>query len=912
MRTRPLLLGSALFLVALLPGCGGGGGEGHSSKLETLSGRLVAPDGSPLSGAKLELQGAAATIDLNRLSLLPSAGILHSGSYPLRIEEPAGFGTLQVPVQVAAGTTDVELPAPITIPDLVSFPAGSTTISLDSHGASLDAVALTGPLGDLAASGPQGTTVQIGDGGTSSSVALALAPLAADELSPQPPADRVIVSAAALAPAEARFTTPDGAGLDLLLPNVEQLPLGTPVELLQFDNDAMAWVSRSAGLDPAPSVVELAGGTRAISASGLVRSGGIWIAALDLDGQCATTLAGRVVDAAGNGLAGIAVQTSTGQTEISDAIGNFELRDVPAYELSSGSCLPRDVQVLLSAPVSQGGSSAPPITVLSSQIQAGSTTELGDVQADVAAVGCVAGLLLSAGPDPVQPVMIQGPTPASAQAASDGSFFACGLEPGSYTASFTYPGDATATLASFDVQQGKITKIELERILGGGSSTLEVVLLERSVGTPETTRPVDGAILMLRGTDSVSASGLMATTDAAGVALFQGVDGPYEITAIAEDLLSSGLVLRRATTAIGVDSIDGSTTLLLDLDGNPLAHESALDARLSGGLANLPAGCTATVHVTGRDTLGELPAFEQVLAAPFGAYALDVPSGQVLDVTVTLDCDAGLPGAERAGLRLALPALGIGEQRLLDLDVTSGDFFDLDATTPASIAAAETQAATISTVRLHLDGPASGARLAPELLATGPGLPSSVGLPDLGTSVLSGLGKRVALIVSSDSPFATIRQSQTEVLQLGETTPAALAFELLAVPTLNAPASSSTPTGLTFALGAAPLGTGEGGFDRLTLEGFGFQFEGGPENAIVCWTLVLPAGTSSVSLPPAAASILQPTNYEGRLTLERFADSEFSASDLNAPDAATRLANARATAARARTSTTIRDLVILP
>ena len=914
MMTRSPLLGSTLLLVALLPACGGGSGSGSTdvANLETLSGRLVTPAGGPLTNARIEFEGSEAISDANGLFLLPSTGILPSGTYPLQIEGPMGFGTLQVPVEVLGGTTEVELSAPITIPDLVSFPAGSTTISLDPDGASLGPIALAGSLGDLAANGPDGTTVEVGDGTTPNSLSLAIAPLEADELSPNVPADRVVVSAAAIAPADSSFTTPAGAGLDLLLPNVEQLPLGTPVELLQFDNEEMAWVSRSAGLDPAPSVIELPGGALAISGAGLVRGGGLWAAVLDLEEECATTLAGRAVDSSGNGIEGIAVQTSTGQTAISNAAGDFELQDVPAYELSSGACLPRDVQVSLSAPVSQGGMSATPLTIPAGQIQIGNTTTLGDLQPEVTAVGCVAGLLLGADQASGSPVFIAGPTTTTVQPALDGSFFACGLQPGSYTASFTFPGDSAATTGAFEVAQGEIATIELERVLGGGSSSLQVTLLERSVGTPDSALPVSGAVLMLRGTDSVSANGLMATTDTSGIAVFQGVDGPFEVTAIAEELLSNGLVLRRATTVMGVDPADGLTTLLLDLDGNPLANESPLDARLSGGIANLPPDCSATLRVTGRDALGEQPAFSAVVTAPFGAYAFDVPSGQVLDLTVTLDCDPNVDGVELAGLSLAIAPLAFDEQRIVDVDVNGTEFFDLNSPASLSIAGASTSSTTTSTVQLLLSDSAAGTRLAPELLSVGPDLPGSVGLPNLGEPALSGLDRRLSLTVGSDSPFSALRESQSEVLQLDGASPTALQFDLLAVPQLSTPASTSDPVGLTFGLGTAALAPGEGGFDRLTLEGFGFQFEGGPANAIVCWDLVFPAGTTSVSLPPAAASILQPTNYEARLTTERLEGIAFTAIDLQAANAASALAAARENATRTRTSTIVGDLVITP
>ena len=883
-RSSVALLGTAFLLTA----CGGGGGDdggGAVVNLSTLSGRVNAPGGAGLPGVTVRFEDASTLTDGSGSFLIPNVGILPTGSYTVEIDgstatATGSFPDLEVLVDLVAGVSDASLSQVVTLPDLASAEAGNQSVTVDAMGATLDPIALDGPDGDIELDGAIGTTITVDGSPASIGVDLNVTPVIPSEV-PMPLPDGLIGSSfVTIQPGNGTFRQPDGSGLDVLLPNDGGLPVGALVDIWSFDHDDAAWVNRSSETEVQGEVIDLGGGQSAVRALGVITVGGWHTPAIPIDPACATDIAGRVVDGEGQPLAEVSVFTTLGQFVTTDAEGQYLIEDVAAYDLGSVDCTPIGLGVRAATPPLLGSVTSSLVSILAGDIVPGGVTNAADIVLTVPSTGCVSGIVNGDLADPNAPVTIAGPVNTTAALGASGTFSACALEAGDYSASVLFAGDDAPTAVQFAVMEGEVTTVTLQSVVGAGSDTITVSVREFEP-TPDTeAMPVEGAQVFLRGTDLASEAGLLQITNASGLAVFENVNGPYEVTAWAEQVIPNPFgdtVLRQATTVVEVDPDDGriELNLLFDLEDDPIAG----DANLSGSILNNPGACPVDLVVSDRSFTAD--SFSDGTQGETNTYSFAVPSGAELDLFVNVRCPGGSTDTSSAGFVLSIPALSAGEDRVLDIDLNDPNLVPFDVPATFSVTGEASAPSVSRSGDISLFDPSTGVSGRVSLYSqTDTPLPSSVDLPVLASGPFANFEARLEVLHqgSGDDELDLFSQISRELVSAP--TQGAIAIELLELPVLLSPTgvlTTAQPGGLAFAFSPPAADVTLAGFETLILGGFtlGDDGPGFLSGTATSWSINLREGSTSFALPPVAEQILQPGEYVGVLGALRSSDLSF-------------------------------------
>jgi hypothetical protein len=586
-------------------------------------------------------------------------------------------------------------------------------------------------------------------------------------------------------------------GLDLFLPNDQGFPIGTNVFVFSYDEAAGGWVQRGTGNVqgiPGQGSATRVVATNVVRRSGLYAAGGFF-------NTCPTTLTGRVLDAAGDPVPDASVQVDTGHAARTNSSGEFTIPGVPAFAFANaldGVCLDRAVNLRVSRAPAQGGGISG-LTQISNPAL-GQTTDIGDLQ--IAAfpsptTGTLIGVLTGSDSEPNVTVGLFGPdgTEPSVNVEADGQFFTTGLTPGFYTASTTFQA-SDEVFATAEVPVGSVGVLTLSPSRGSGEGTLTAVVgvEDGSLATDPTDTnavpaPLAGAQVLLFGTDSISEDGLLRTTDADGRVTFEGVDGPFTISAQA---LVDGT--RRATTVVGIEPT-GEVRLILEARDALVA-----DATVSGNVQNLPVSPQATTRVLAvarGDLDGDLFLASETADPSTGAYSLSVPSGVELDLFVVVEDTTQVQPI--FGARAYLPVVGPlapAQVETVDPDAAlDGAAILFDRTVEVNLTgAAETADPVVATLEVLLPGStgfADARRLPIPIgeLASGGG---QLLLPSVGTLSTLAAGSGAAtlrLAQGPDQPLGGPRRRASVALAAED---APLAIELDEPPTVTAPADGST------------------------------------------------------------------------------------------------------------------------
>lgn len=692
-RRRPTgALGSATFVSALfLAACSSGGGDDSSASpgtpqpidLASLSGVVLGPDGQPLNGALVRLGNLEVETDASGAFVMGFPEALPSSNLVIEVDgSPAeqggqSFGVERFAFSVSADDDRPTVPFPIFLPDRNGPDGANATLNLNGDGETLGNVFLNPPGDGASLLIPFGTTVLIGGVPATTGLEVSIVPVPGEELGHPFPPNLAPSGFAAIGPTQARFIPSSGLpGLDVTLPNLGGFPNGATVDIWAYDEGSLGWVNRSVQTGQQGTVI---GGGTAISANGVVVEGGIYTAALIVDNGLSTTITGSIVDFDGSPVRDAAVSTEFGQTALSDADGVFTLSGIPAFDyeaaLTGGGSVPVNLRYRITTAAEDGAVAVPPITIPSIGIVPGSTTILSDTSIDVPEAGALVGVLTGDQEVPGTPVTLVGPDGSmDVQVGTGNQFFVLGLEPGFYTASTEFTASGPPVYASTEVSIGLTSAVTLSPESGTGSETLIVFVGVDDDSSASPLVPFGGAQVLLTGTDAGSSQGILRTTDPFGNAIFQGVDGPFTVSA--EALIDAGGVQRRAAATLSSFTATGSPVQLA-LDGSaPLNVDSTLSGVVSGAPPLAPNTEYEVVCVARGDVAGERFIATATVNGATGAYSLNVPSDAILDfaviqtttspnlvdsVTVSIIPDAGsvLPIAPGSNLTFDIPAAGL-------------------------------------------------------------------------------------------------------------------------------------------------------------------------------------------------------------------------------------------------------------
>ena len=891
-----------------LASCSGGGGDdggdggGGVVNLETLSGRVAAPGGISLPGVTVEFEGQSALTDSNGVFLIPMIGQLPAGPRLVAFDGstatlPGTFPALEVAIELGAGDTDASLPQLVTLPDLDSLDAGVQSLTVDIDGAVTEAIDLENLAGTIALDGPLGTTISLDGQPAVLGVDFNVTPVPPTEVPMPLPEGLVGSSFVTIQPGNGVFETPAGGGLGVTLPNDLNLELGTEVEIWSFDRDVGTWVNRSEETGNLGTVVDSGLGQTVVRAEGVITEGGWHSPVVPLDPACATTVTGNVCDPMGNPLPGLLVTTSLGQFTQTDDNGDFEIPSVPAANLGVSDCPPIGFSVTAMAQPLFGLINSEAVMVLADDVVQGGTTDAGKIELTLSSTGCVTGIVQGMLEDPGAGITIDGPTPMTLFPGPSGTFQGCGLEAGSYTASVLFSGAPEVATVEFEIFPNQITSITLQGVAGGGTGDLTVNVMVSSAtgGDPQ---PVSGALVFIVGSDPSSTGGLQAISNGAGQAIFNDVDGPFQVTAISETSLEvpfgPDLPFREGATAIDLDPTDGQVNLTLFAnfgdfgtppDGLP---EPGPMGTVSGTLQGNTENCPAVVTVQTFDD-----AFSQTESGLTDSYSFDIPAGAEFNIFVTLECGDGNSVTTDAGIFTGLAALSEGESRVMDIDLNGPNFAAFDVTWPLVVNNAQGNEADDINAELSLFTPgALFAQVAEVLdLDSGPA-PQSLDLPDFTSGLLSGFMGGLSYASRGQDLVSGETLTQSTVRVLDTDLPSSIELNLASTPRLAFPVlplTTAAPGELMLgfnAAAAAPLGLN--GFEQITFLSDFDDVQVGPDGlpmigTSVIWSVYLERGTTEFDLPPIAEVILEPGSYS--LALGAFqADVPFEYADAFASD----------------------------
>ena len=461
---------------------------------------------------------------------------------------PTGkFSTLELVVESdSEGTTVLRS---ITLPDEEDPDGVTDKFTADETGTVDTEIDLSNTDGDVGIATGPGSKIENDDGPVDGEVDLAATPVDGDELpgelTDEDTGDDLSgTGAVAVSPADGKFTAGSGfaarrkglvpAGFDLTLPNRRGLPVDTAVDIWRWEGSAGRWVNHTFATGFGGVVVDL-GGPTAVFAAGAATQGGIYAAALPIDFGCTTILTGRVIDQHDVPLPGVFVDSDLGVFDVTGPDGTFYFEAFPAYSgVDIGDCAAMGFDLRLRGGLDLGGASDV-VSVSELDVFLGGYTDLLDLVLSVPDEACLSGLVLKNGVPESGPVSLDGPDPGTLTANAEGRFFASGLTPGEYTASFQFSGEMSERDFDFELFPRQCSTVRLEVNEGAGSRRIEVrVSLDHDDDLLTPGLPATGALVELRGTDAVSMNGLQAVTGPTGRAVFEGVNGPFHVLTLIE------------------------------------------------------------------------------------------------------------------------------------------------------------------------------------------------------------------------------------------------------------------------------------------------------------------------------------------------------------------------------------------
>lgn len=843
-----------LLLAACASACGGGGGETSTPPppspipIQTLSGVIRTTGDAPAAGAEVTLGEVSVQTDLDGHFFMGFPEALPADDLRVRID-PAGspadddYATLEVVFTLLEGDGDATLPWNPIVPDLGN-PSGTQLAFIFDGANGATGSGTLEPAADLKLQVAAGTTASIDGQLLDTSLLLSLQPVAGDAMPYPLPNGLAPAGFAFIGPTGIDFDPPVSAGLDLFLPNTYGYPIGTEVFIYAYDEDLGLWVNRSSQTGSTGFVQGVPGnpGLTWVVAPGVVTESGLYTAGGFFQG-CGTEVRGRLVDTSGGPLADATVAFSTGHAARTDEAGEFSLPGLPLFDYSaalSGLCVSKPYTFRLLRAASEGGAIAGPFAGLTPSLNG--VTDLGTIPTGLAAPtsGVLVGLLTGSATEPAVTLEVNGPEgPSLSIEDADGQFFQSDLTPGFYTASTQFENGITPIYSSTTIEAGRVGFVTLSPDRGTGSGTVTAFVGVEDGSTESPPTPVAGAQVLLFGSDSASAHGILRSTDVNGEVTFLGVDGPYTVSAQA-------LVDGRRSAASAV-SVEPGTTLQLILDDSAALTP---EVTLSGVVANLPAdpGLSVEVQAVARgDFGGALFSTRAAVDPGDGSYAVDVPPDVPIDLAVlVLDGGAATPLAAvvpRAGGAVGPFGVGATPSAGLDADTAAPGAIAFDRAVSATFGGADPGLPVTLSVDLAL--PAGGRlRLTAGDLDPGGGVAL---LPDFEEL---GLGGYTATVRAEQGPQSAATGLRWRASYPAESNLAELAFNLDGAPQLLSPAAST--------LGAAELADSilevaldpdapAGSVARVRISATGAAIASGVTAST--WTLYLDPGDIAAALP---------------------------------------------------------------
>ncbi len=851
----PGILGGVLFFGGLLASCGGDGGGGGVTQMASLAGTVKDPNGAGIPGVGVSVSGPTTLVTVstvtdangNFIVLDPPLGMdeVHFDGSTATV--PGTFAPLGIPITI--GTGENNLPQAIVLPDLDQ--GATAAVSVDAAGMT---TADTDVMFDMETvlNIPTGVTILLDGAPAVGSVDVNMTPVPPENVPMPLPGALNPSSFVTIQPANASFNP----ALSITLPNSDDLPVGTMVDIWSFDHGEGTWVNRSEETGNQGVVTDL-GGFLAIVADNVITEGGWHSGTTPVDPECATTIAGRVVDLSDNPVPDVLVSLSTGQFGSTLDDGTFSIPNVPAYDASllPEICMAVDVEIHYLAPVAFGAVAHQDL-IAAGTIVTGGITDLGDVPLAVVEKGSLVGLVSENGAGLPGTVRITGPAPLTdvqeVQSSAQGTFFVACLEPGDYTAEFDFDsGTATVDLT---VTAHRTTVINVIPEPASGSQVNVLVVAFGEGNTEEV--PIPGARVTLQ-TSSQSGLGL---TNAQGIASFNGFTGPFTVTAQMETNVG-GFMQRLAMSLVGVNPPGTPVTIGVPFfEGAPA--NVALDATLMGTVTNIPTGGIPMVEVSSNQVPGGFLGF--AFPDGTGAYSLGIPSG------VQLDASALAPGGTLGAVIETGISAGAGQTITRDFNFNGTSFCPFDNAVNVTYTNPPTGADVFGFAGLVLRG--AGDLFFPAIDTTSMGSPpATIMLPDLSDAKISGLAKILEIGAEIDDPV----NFDTNVIVcdtiLGTSTPTALQVTFVGSPTVVQPPNMATlncsqPDCLdlegeifSFTLGSAHPTLSEG-YNVVDIDG------DGPGGLTTQWDIWLPSTFTSVGLPKISPDM--PMFFSGEYDLD--------------------------------------------
>ena len=881
-RTPLPRLGLALGL-ATLTACGGGGGDDDGDdtvgfNVQSLSGSVRAPGGTALPGVMVTAAGMTVTTNAMGDFFLPSLGMIPGGSLGVEFDGTTAtiagnFPTLDVQVELEPGQETITLPQIITLPDLAGIDSGIQTVTVDAGtGATVDAIAVTAGAGsDIQLAAPAGTIITIDGITAATDVDINVTPVPPTEVPMPLPEGLLGSSFVTIQPADGDFDN-GGTGLDLTLPNTLGLPEGTPVDIWSFDHEDAQWVNRSeeTGLQ---GTVDALG---SVLAPGTVTEGGWHTAAIDVDPACATTLEGQVVDLENVGVPGATIVLGTGQFGSTDQDGNFSIPSVPAYDVAAlaaadSVCLPAPITYTVSLPPAFGSATSGTLTLDADQVQTGGVTALPDTGIPAGTTGTLLGMLIGE-LNPGQSIMLvpdSGGTTFMVAPQENGSFVQSGLVPDTYTVSYLFLGAEEPTTAMVAVVANQIATVNLQDVRGLAGETIEVLVLEQSADEFTDPDPISNSLVLLIGTDPGSVGGLLATTNAEGIATFQDVTGPFTVTA-SSDIALQGSVLRAATTVVGIEPTGSTIGIFVTPQFDFPVFTN--DSTLSGTVSNLPdlqGNDFFQVNVAGSNLTGLADGFSTQITvdSTTGEFSQAVPSG--IDFDLVLVHRGPDPTSPILSTIFAPNVAGasVGETATQDFDFTAAVAWDQPAdVTFANEIVGENVDVSIDVV----DATNRIAYMFDDLFLES-AMPFTTSFPDLTNPAFDGLSLNLGFDQVEEQGNNSARCNL-----ILDANPASLNIDFGTMPSFNSLSDGDSFTlqefeglNIDFNEGAGPFPTGlttllfgSDGFSGIPPEGIDFSL----------WQVLIPGGVTNVTLPATPL----PLFGEGQGLISDLSNTRFS------------------------------------
>lgn len=874
----PIFLAGLAAGVMTLSGCSSdddGGGEGAPQvvTLNSLSGLVRVAGGAPLPGVTVNVAGETAVTDSGGFFVMTGLGALPVGMVAIDFDGstatatgPLAFPELEIMVPLPAGTTELTLPQVITLPDLNNVDSANQSLTLNGDGTAAEAIDVvqTGGMTAISLSGAIGTLVTIDGMVGGAGADLNVTPVAPEEV-PMPLPDGLQGNAfVTVQPGNASFDQPDPAlpalpiaGLDIVLPDVLGLPIGTVVDIWSFDHDAGAWVNRSEETGQTGTVeLDGAGPATRIVAAGVITEGGWHTAVLAVDPTCGTRVTGFVKETGtGNGIAGASVAFGTGQFATTGSNGSFTSPLIAAYDatdLINGTCTPTDLSCEIVLPPSFGGDSSGILTIVAADIVEGGTTDIGDSMFIIGTTGSVAGVVVGAntmGED--VSITPDGGAAVMVTLNSSGAFFQTGLEAGPYTAAFLFDGALAPTEVPFTVVANELVTIAIQDAVGTGSEDITVLVLQTD-GDSSNLFPVSGATVRLQGTDSTSIAGLIMMTDANGEAVFTDVDGPYNVTA-QKDIFANALTVRFATSLVGIDPV--GTTIGVPILNDSNVGQVTTDATLAGTVSNLPTLMGSEVlQVTAIEsgTNGNLFNQSGAVNGTTGAYTLAVPSDTPFDLYLVHQDASATSQVLATLIDEGVGMTTTGNTLTADLDYANAIDWN-QSVTVSLVGEAQTEDLSIGA---SLKNETTGSMFFTRIHEASAGnvVDVTLNLPDLGDMALAGYTFRIDGELQDNSSSIFIGR-ECDAVVADNATASTLTF--LSTPTLTSPMDGASLTlaqlqSLQVAYNpsaAGPLGNNGLDFFILSYAQTGGGVPSGIDGAI--WEVIVPPGQAMFDLPPA-------------------------------------------------------------